>query len=320
VRWLVVHDYDLHGFACGVAAAWALMRRGHEVALYSDYGSRDLVLEALSRFDFDALAVLDLAPRGGALRLLCRLAAGKPVVVADHHEWAPGAAERLRERGARVLLTGSAYEVALFLPRLLGAADGFAEEWALVGAVADFDRSVAPRVPPDLEVAVCERLDRAFKERRGELLPPGPAEFGNVGSHAYAVAAAGVRPAALIERAKGLAPPLEVPHRPVGGRVALALAVLDASTVWKAAWKLSVATGLPVAVAPARHGRERGVAVAVYWRAPAEVLAAVEGALAGRELVGRPGARVVLARRTKVFTLATELADEIAEELEGVWP
>jgi len=308
MKWLVVHDFDLHGFASGVVAIRALLDLGAEVTVYSNFepkrGFPSSTPQALGDVlrgrasGADAVAVLDI-PVGREPAAVKALAgfAGR-VVVADHHEWKPALLRRLQSRGITVMPAKTAYGMTLAFPRHLGLEpDGFAEGWALVGAVSDFDRSVANRVDRNFEEAVCDYLDRAFKLNT-HVLPRGPEEYGDCGSRAYAVAESRLEPLELIEKARAAVGPLPLPEHEVVGAVALATEVAEPGSPWKVAWKLSLTTGVPVAVVPASDPArgQYGVVVSVYWREPEHVAAAVDSLLksrAGYRLFGNPGARVV---------------------------
>jgi len=334
MKWLVVHDFDLHGFTSGVVAVRALLDLGAEVTVYSNFEPKkglpsstppalgDVIQSRAS--GADALAVLDI-PVGrepAAVRALTGFA-GK-VVVADHHEWKPALLKRLQSRGLAVMPAKTAYGMTLAFPRHLGLEpDGFAEKWALVGAVSDFDRSVADRVSRDFEEAVCDYLDRAFKLNT-HALPRGPEEYGDCGSRAYAVAESRLEPSELIERAKATVGPLPLPRHEVVGAVALATEVAEPGSPWKVAWKLSLATGSPMAVVPATDPArgQYGVVVSVYWREPDHVAASVDSLLksrAGYRLFGSPGARVVAGMKsaTEAVEAARYLADLVNAALKS---
>ena len=235
---LVIHDTDLHGLSCGVNALRALRSAGMDADVYAHFSTNPnepatsplalaIVIEILGLAD---LYILDIPvdirnPKRYIAALISHARYKGRVIWMDHHghsQWI----DELNRNGVFAVVYGSSYELSLAVPRMFGRVDSFAEKWALIGALADFDETIASKVPTWLEIDVAEYLDQAWKFRREDMframgyaykVDAYKTSSGNVGFATKIIVEEQVEPERMIEVAKTLVSPIQLPpYRTVG--------------------------------------------------------------------------------------------------------
>jgi len=345
-RVMVIHDTDVHGVTCGINALYALTRSGIDAEVYSHFSTNPQepattpqavasVIENLGSVDIIMLDIpVDVRnPKRYVDALVGHAQFKGRVLWADHHghsQWV----DILNRSGVVAIVVGSSYELSMLVPRMYGKVDSFTEKWALVGAVADFDETVAHRVSQTLEIDVAEYLDQAMKfqrERLADALGIGTeyrqhlATRGNVGALSYAIAQRGIEPEQVISAAKTLVSPIQLPPYQVVGDVVYTTELPPQGLAWKVAWKLCAVTGAKAAVVPTYNPRtnQYAVIVAKNWRTPevADVIEQyVNSKFVGRQIVGHHGARSISMMsleeaRSVIPQIARELNDAIASKI-----
>jgi len=316
---IVIHDTDVHGFSCGVTALYALMKSGVSSDAFSNFSTKPGELatnpwglaNVVRNLGVADLVILDIPvddrdPKSYVDALISHARYKGRVLWADHHghsSWV----DELNKNGVTAIVVGSSFELALLIPRMYGKVDGFVEKWALVGAIADFDTSIASKVPTELEIDVAEYLDPVMKFKRdaladalgiGSIYRSLVPSKGNVGALSYLIAEHGIEVARVIEIAKRLGSPIPLPRYEIVGDVVYTTELPPQGLSWKVAWKLCAVTGAKVAIVPAFNPRtnQYAVIIAKNWRHP-EVTEAIERYVntrfAGRQIVGHPGARSI---------------------------
>jgi len=259
------------------------------------------------------------------IQTLTQYTLGK-VVWIDHHGHSEYVS-KLYEAGIITFLAPTSYEMSLYLPKLYGRVDSEIEKWALIGALADFDESIADKVNTELEIAVAEHLDQYWKfgmnsiEEVKKLTP----KYGNVGAKVKYILDKGLTPDKLLEKAKEATQPLPVPenYEVIGDVVMLREPPERPGIQWKLAWKLTCITGAKVAVIPVKVPQPC-VIVASNWRIKSEVASIVDevvqskGRELGRTPRGHSGALSLPAVSVnEAKELAIELARKISELIES---
>ncbi len=345
-RIMVIHDTDVHGISCGINALYALMRSNIDAEVYSHFSTNPQepattpqavasVIENLGNVDIVMLDIpVDIRnPKRYVDALVSHAQFKGRVLWADHHghsQWV----DILNKSGVIAIVVGSSYELSMLVPRMYGKVDSFTEKWALVGAVADFDETIAGRVSTSLEIDVAEYLDQAMKfqrERLADALGIGAeyrqylASRGNVGALSYAIAQRGIEPDQVISVAKTLVQPIQLPPYQVVGDVVFTIELPAQGLAWKTAWKLCAVTGAKVAIVPTFNPRinQYAIIIAKNWRTP-EVTSIIEEYVQrkfiGRQIVGHPGARSVSMMsldeaRNLIPVIARELNEVIASRM-----
>jgi len=235
----------------------------------------------------------------------------------DHHghsEHLP----RLVKSGVVVYLTESSYGMSLYLPRLYNVVDDELEKWALIGAIADYDESIADKVSKDLEELVTDYLDPFFKYgiRQIEETQRYVNMYGNVGSIVDWIITKGYGPEDLLNLAREEQPPLPtVPHE-IRGDVLIMTGKAQMGLVWKCLGKLLRESECPVGVTIQENPRGVFVVVATNWRVKSRYAPIVERVIeevsAGRAYFGHPGARSIQARS---WDDARELQERLVQRL-----
>jgi len=339
---MVIHDTDGHGISCGICAYYSMTKAGESVSVYSHFSTSSsepattptglaTVLEQLGQCD---LVILDIpVDERNPARYVQAVAShaqfkGK-VLWADHHGHSKWVQQLNTIPNVTAIVVGTSYDLALLIPRMYGAEDSFVEKWALLGALLDFDKSVADKVSREVEDVVCDVVDQALKFARKQLCDlVAPGEYdrlaplhGNVGAMTKIFVERGVEADQLIELAKQVAKPIQVPPYETYGDVVVALQEPQPGTAWKVANKLCILTGAKVAIVPSRSPRtgETVLIIARYWRTSDEVAQIVDQYVytkfAGRQILGHPGARSVNLMQTPIEQ-AVEIARQVARELD----
>jgi len=337
----VIHDTDIHGATCGINAIYALVQSKYapsQITVYSHFSTTPSeptttpsglvqVLQSLGRTD---LIVLDIPvdirnPRAYVEALITHAQYRGKVFWADHHghsEWVSA----LNKCGVTAVVVGSSYDLSMLFPRMYDVVDSFVEGWSIIGAIADFDPTIAPKVPTDLEEDVCDILDQTWKVKREQLMRllgiSSAPHLGNIGQITWDIALRRIEPEKVIEAAKQLSQPLQLPQYGTIGDVVYTTQLPPPGLAWKTAWKLCLVTGCKAAVVPAFNPRlnQYTVIIARYWRTSEEIAQVIENYVqrrfAGRQIVGHPGARSVALFSQNELQMIPEIARELAEELE----
>jgi len=308
---IVIHDTDLHGLTCGIAALYAMP----DASAYSHFDPQspmrttpDNLANVVMSLGAADLWILDIPidirnPKAVIDALVSHQQYKGRVYFLDHHGHSQWTAELARQ-GVGVAIFGSSYDLTLAVPRIFNRSDRFVEDWALLGAVADFDTSIASRVSRDFEETVCDIIDSVYKLMRPQLLSRlGITEnpsLGNIGSLSWGIVQRRIDIYQFIEVCRELGKPLEVPQYSTVGNVVFTTQVPPPGLSWKVAWKLCLITGAKVALVPAfvPMRNQYTVIVATYWREGDAVRQAVENFVTstfiGRQIVGHIGARSIL--------------------------
>jgi len=333
----VIHDTDLHGGSCGINAYYALRNAGIDADVYSHFSTNPnepsttpvglaQFIENLGNID---LIILDIPidvrnPKRYVDALVSHAKYKGRVVWLDHHghsQWV----DELNRNGVFAAVFGTSYDLALAVPRMFAKTDSFTEKWALIGAVGDFDESIANRVSTDLEIDVAEYLDQAWKFHREQLAQrlgiPLRLYKGNVGFLTAGIAELQIEPEQVIEVAKQLVSPLVLPRYEIVGDVVYTTELPAQGLAWKTAWKLCAVTGAKVAIVPTYNPRtnQYAIIIAKNWRHP-EVTDVIEQYIqrrfSGRQIVGHPGARSIsMMSLDEAKTLIPQVARELNEEI-----
>ena len=336
-RTTIVHGTDIHGVSCGINAFYTLRRQGLPTNIYSHFDPRGVsttpasLAQVIENLGMTDLVVLDIPvdirnPKRYVDALIGHAQYKGRVFWADHHghsQWV----DVLNRSGVTAIIFGSSFDLAMAIPRMYATTDSFTEKWALVGAIADFDASIADKVSPELEMDIADILDQAFKARRDQLMQvlgiaPRP-EYGNIGAFSAGVVERGIEPEQVIEVAKTLVQPLTLPQYETVGPVVYTTTLPAQGLAWKTAWKLCLATNSKVAVVPTQTSSGYAVIFAAYWRAEDVIRNVVdrwlERKFGGRQIIGHPGAKSVLlvsqAEIQNIPAWARELAEEIDREV-----
>ena len=335
---LIVHDTDIHGLSCGINAIYAMRKQDLPATVYSHFDPKGVsttpttlaqVIENLGNTD---LIILDIPidirnPKKYVDALVGHAQFKGKVLWLDHHghsQWV----DVLNKSGVTAVIYGSSYDLSLAVPRMYDVVDSFVEKWALVGAVADFDTSVADRVSPELEADVADILDQAYKTRREDMARRleilWRSEYGNIGMISAGIAANNIEPERVIETAKDLVDPLALPTRyETTGTVVYTTQMPQTGLAWKIAWKLCLTTNSKVAILPTQTPNGYATIFATYWRAEDRIRNIVDEwvsrKFAGRQIVGHPGAKsVALMIQDEIQNIpmwARELSEEIDREV-----
>jgi len=245
------------------------------------------------------------------------------VTFIDHHGHNQYTYMMYRE-GINVVITGTSFDMTMYIPRLLNVADKELEQWAIIAATADFDSSVIEKISGNIEEAVLEYLDQAWKfelEKLPEISQNIP-RYGKVGAIVNWIIRRNMGPQEFLEYARNITKPIEVPEYNVRGHVAYTITPPKPGLAWKVAWKICLLSGAKVGVVYAESPRGPAVIVAKYWKSPPEIAETVDKVVSevsgGRSVVGHPGARSILARsREDALSLINEIVNRLNEEIES---
>ena len=325
---VVIHDTDLHGLSCGVNALYSL----GSATPFSHFDPRsdmrttpDNLANVIQKFGNVDLYILDIPidvrnPKAYIDALISHTFKGR-VIWMDHHghsQWV----DVLNRSGVIAVVYGSSYDLSMALPRMYNRVDKFTEEWALLGALADFDSSIATKVSREFEEIVCDIVDSVYKQQRSQLMQilgiREEVQFGNIGSLAKGIVEKGVEVSQFIEACKQIGKPIQVPQYNVLNNVVYTTQLPQVGLSWKTAWKLCCITGSKVAIVPAYNParNEYSIIIATYWRESDEVRQIVEDFIrskfSARTTVGHFGAKsIVLFSQSEIETIP-----QIAKELD----
>jgi len=329
---LVIHDTDLHGFSCGVNALYVLKDFAN-VNVYSDFPkttpmSLAEVIESLGICD---LIIMDIPidirnPKRYIDSLMSHAQYKGKVFWLDHHGHSQWVSE-LNKQGVTAIVYGTSYDLSLSVPRMYGKVDSFVEKWALIGALADFDTSIADKVSRDLEELVCEYLDQALKFQRESLARHLNISIdtskGNVGYLSYGIATKMIEPDLVLDYARVVTNPLQIPNYNTIGSVVYTTQLPQVGLQWKTAWKLCLLTSTKVAIVPAFNPRlnQYAIIIAKYWRAEPEIAQIIEEFVqkefSGRQIVGHIGARSISLMSESEIQNIPEIARKLNEYIES---
>ncbi len=329
----IIHDTDLHGLSCGVNAYYALRRQGLPANVYSHFDPRGVstapatLAQVVENLGLTDLIVLDIPidvrnPKQYVDALVSHAQYKGRVLWLDHHGHS-GWVDALNKSGVIAVVFGTSFDLSMAIPRMYGTTDGFVEKWALIGAISDFDASVADKVSPELELDVADTLDQAYKTRRDQLMQvlgiAPRSEHGNIGALSVGIVERGIEPERVIEAAKALVQPLPLPRYETTGPVVYTTQLPAPGLAWKTAWKLCLVTNSKVAVVPTQTTNGYAIIFATYWRAEDAIRNVVDTwvqrRFAGKQIVGHPGARSVLVSQGELENIPA-LARELSEEID----
>jgi len=297
----IICGTDVHGQSCGIVSYYVLRQiYGDElVSIYSHYrtpqdprpsslaaGLPDCLREYGK--DVERLYIFDIPifeEKGKDAEAAFKevLEAGVDVWYIDHHGHNPYISN-IAKMGVKTIIFGGAYDMAMYLPRMYDIVDDFVEKWAFIGAIADFDWSISWRVTRELESYVCEHLDQAMKTQRKKLMEvlnlPQKPEWGEAGSLIYGIVQKRVEPEEMIEAARKIVQPIELPPNYKVFRdivVFLPERPKQYGLIWKLLWKATYVTQTKVGVAYGFDPQKKRdkIVIAKDWRFP-EVIIYVE--------------------------------------------
>ena len=328
---IIIHDTDLHGLTCGITALYAL--EGAIPLSHFDPRSElrttpDNLANVIQNLGNADLYVLDIPidvrnPKAYIDALIAHVQFKGRVVWMDHHghsQWV----DVLNRNGVFAVVFGTSYDLTMALPRMFSRVDSFVEGWAIIGALADFDPSIAPRVSRDLEEVVCDIVDSVYKQQRQQLMQvlnineiP---QYGNIGSISYGIATRRIEASQFIEACKSIGRPIPLP-RTYGTltNVVYTTEIPQSGLAWKTAWKLCLTTGCKVAMVPTYipQRNQYSLIIATYWREDDRVRQAVEEFITmkfpGRQVVGHFGARSILLMAQNELEMIPQWARELDE-------
>ena len=330
---IVIHDTDLHGLSCGVNALYSLSNVSLSVLPFSHFDPRsdmrttpDNLANVVEKFGNVDLYILDIPvdirnPKRYIDVLISHAQYKGRVIWMDHHghsQWV----DILNRNGVIAIVYGTSYDLSMALPRMYNKVDKFTEEWALLGALADFDTSIANKVSREFEEIVCDIVDSVYKQQRSQLMQilgiREDVQFGNIGSLAKGIVEKGVEVHQFIEVCKQIGKPIQLPRYTVLNNVVYTTELPQTGFAWKTAWKLCCVTSSRVAIVPAFNPvrNEYLIIIATYWRESDEIRQIVDvfvkNKFGTRTIVGHLGARsVVLFSQSEI-----ELIPQIAKELD----
>lgn len=341
---IIIHDTDLHGVSCGINALYTLKDVYNNVTVYSHFSlnanepstTPQGLVSVIETLGFAHLIILDIPidirnPKRYIDSLISHNQFKGRVLWLDHHGHSQWVSE-LNKAGVTAIVYGTSYDLSLSVPRMYGKVDSFTEKWALVGALADFDVSIADKVSKDLEESVCEYLDQVYKFRRDVLLNHLKLKYtnvaiditkGNVGFLSYAIAINQIEVNDVLEVARELGTPLSISNYNIIGNVVYTTALPQMGLQWKTAWKLCMLTGCKVAIVPAYNPRTKQFAliIAKYWRSEPEIAQIIEEFIqrefAGRQIVGHVGARSISLMSESEIQRIPEIARKLNEYIES---
>ena len=329
----ILCDTDLHGMSCGITALYTLLNQGFNVNIYSHFSTNPNeptttptglanVVENLGMTD---LIILDIPvdvrnPKRFVDTLINHAQFKGKVLWLDHHghsQWV----DILNKNSVIAIVYGSSYDLSLAVPRMYNRVDSFVEKWALLGALADFDTSIANRISREFEEIVCDVVDSAYKQSlqqiKQQLNIPSNPSMGNIGELIHGIVTRRIETEQFIEVCKQVAKPIPLPQYTTLNNVVYTTQIPQSGLAWKTAWKLCCISQSKVAIVPTFNPRtnQYAIIIATYWRNE-EIKPIIEEFIkkkfTGRQIVGHFGARsIALFSQSEIETIP-----QIARELD----
>jgi len=332
---LVIYHSDVHGGMSGLVALRALLSEDHDVVHHFSNFDRnppstepepfpDTLRMLAEQYRPQKIYVLDIPVDvrnpAKAVRTVEEVSKSVAVEYVDHHE-VPDEALSLVTAGL-LRLYKSAYRMSLHVPEALGALNSELEYFAIIGAVADGDSTVAEMVSKELEYVVNTYVDSAWKagfrtiEEVKNLTP----KYGNAGAIVQFLLQHNVGYDEFLDLAQRYGEELKPVEYEVKGSVVVAREIPKEGFGWKMAWLLCWLTGAPVAVVKHASRGKMFVIAAAYWRRselkPIVDRAVFSVAVDRSRVVGHPGARSILVNSNdEADEVAKRIANEINEML-----
>jgi len=333
----ILCDTDMHGMTCGLNAVYALMRTGINVTIFSHFSTNPNELtttptglaQVIQNLGQTNLIILDIPidirnPKAYIDALISHAQFKGCILWADHHghsQWV----DILNKNGIIAIIVGSSYDLSMLIPRMYNVVDSFVEKWSLIGALSDFDSSIAIKVDRTLEEDVCDILDQAYKTKLNDIMKmldmPIYTSHGNIGSLIHAIIVKQLEPEQLINIAKQLVKPLQLPQYEIVGDIVYTTQLPPGGLAWKTAWKLCLVTGSKVAIVPTFNPRtnQYAIIIARYWKTDENVAKTVDEFVTtkftGRQIVGHLGARSIALMNQNELQLIPQIARELDEEI-----
>lgn len=178
VNALVISHFDGHGVATAAARARILRNRGEEVAIVSKFpesgpqglssGALKSLVEGFAPQRIEMIDMpIDVRNPDAAIKTLSELVIVAPIHYYDHHETDKPFIPRLIAAGVIPVIADTGLSLAIALELLN---DDVAKELAVIGMVADRDRSVTKIVPRDeierVYLPLANALDMAVRNPR----------------------------------------------------------------------------------------------------------------------------------------------------------
>ena len=342
-RWYEVSDTDPHGGLSMLVAVKALQEAGEEVVGYYSHfepvprgqapqrpvTNPAFLAQSLPQIVSPGvvdLMVLDIPvniqrPLEFIKTVTEYTFGGRDVWFIDHHGHNEYTVELLRN-GVTVILQPTSYDMTMYVPRVLGLKNDEYDKWALFGATADYDESVAHRVTLDLEELITEYADTFWKDEMKKMpeIQAYATKHGNIGAFtAYAIER-NLDPDDFLRLARERGRPVPLPERyETRGNIVYSLTPPPLGYAWKSASKLCRITGAHIAILVGQSPRGYGVVIAGYWRNKDSVTPIVEEVARriarGQRPYGHEGARAINCTSLQEAQELVKEAVNIASEL-----
>lgn len=341
--WLIIYDTDVHGGISGLIAIKSLEESNEKILRHYSHFERvqkgqsptlpitnpAFLAQALGNIAAPGksnLMILDIpvnimAPLDFINTLTNYRVLDKRVLFIDHHQAGEEYVRELFRRGVETIITGNSYDMSLVVPRIFSITSSTfreLEEWALIGALSDFDTTIADKITSEMETLVLEYLDSWWKnnwERDIELDPT----LGSVGSIIQFIINRNFSAKEFLEWVSERGNEINVPENKVIGEVTYITGQSSPGLAWKTCWKANMLNGTKIAVSFAETPRGLAIIVAAYWRNP-EIFNIIDKVIsdvsAGRSVVGHSGARSILvSNRDEGERLVREIITRLNESI-----
>ena len=334
IKTLIIHDTDLHGFTAGVIAHY-LIEGSKPFSHFEPKHPLHLMPETLPKlllnFKADEVYIIDIPinirnPNEFIQALINFNKNIGKVHFIDHHKVNVDI-KPLIENGIDIKITNSAYECSLEVALRFAKIDSFIEEWALIGALADFDTSIINQIDKDLEEIVCDVVDNAFKTKRNTIIErlggKVDEKYGNVGSLTKLIVEKCITIDKFIDITRELVIPLPLPRYKLIGDVVYTTEMPKVGLAFKTAWKLCLVTNSKVAIVPSFNPalNKYSIVISTYWREPDNVKRKVEEFIQtkfkNRTIVGHFGAKAIDVINLIEFENIPRIAKELNEFLKS---
>jgi len=309
----VIYHSDLHGGISGFVALKTLISKDYKVIHHFSNFDRnppatepepfpDTLKMFVEQFKPQKIYVLDIPidvrNPTRVLQIIEEVSRSAEIEYIDHHE-APPEATTLISREV-LKLYRSAYRMTLHIPNTLGVLSPELEQFAIIGATADADSTIASMVSKELEYKVNTYVDSAWKlgfrsiEEVKNLTP----KYGNAGAIVQYMLEKNIGYNEFLELAERYGKELKPVDYEVKDNIVIAKEIPAEGFGWKMAWMLSWLTNVPIAIVKHISRGKMSVIVATYWRnsdlKPLVDEAVFEVVKEKSRVVGHPGARSVL--------------------------
>ncbi|NPA69506.1 MAG: hypothetical protein GXO26_01740 [Crenarchaeota archaeon] len=210
------------------------------------------------------LTVLDVPLDRTFLRLLSKY---RKVLWIDHHSDKNYSGSNIIHVVAR-----SSYEMSLKVMNLFKTRSSFTLEWALAGAVLDFDSTITEKVSDDLEYLYCHDLDIVIKygtallEEKLKIDRRDVEKHGIYGSLALKIVEKELTPSEVASYREMISRSLGRKYRIINRDVVVSLEPSCCHAWWKEAWYLSYLTKRPIALVWGTYMGYIRLIVSIYWR------------------------------------------------------